>query len=1019
MLWKKVGSVNNVLKNENTSTTRQRVGYNLRPIFMRDTIACAACWYFDRLQMQVFRTLVRLVVVCVALSLWPGRVGGQVHETLWLEAEHFVGIEGYCWPLGDAQRNMDRSNGHWGLSGPGWAAEWNQGGESNFLSIAAGAAETAATVARTVRIPAAGDYSVWIRYGDWREQSENFSLRVRQPDRGDQLVDFGAAARVEEDNEMKLYWGWAFAWDRRTVSLQPGVATIELTVREAQQVPRQVDVVVLTQDESYVPLIKNRPRTNGAEALLDAWRADRFEPGPPLARRNLWSDLSGRASDVGVDVPADFSVPDGWQPRTFADKGFVYLWNVSHTDALSTWLGDAADRVLYPYNVIDPETRGAFEAKYGGQLEVPIFSDSRVAPAFHGVGAGVFATDPATGELLPLGQEFAKWLERNPDRRWGMMMNYHAGAPIGDRGVEYFQKYRDRYVGSIAGESLGYFYPDVAAMRAATDAAATRRQLVEAFAPLSLQANAAKYRAVYGRDVDPNPYADVISCHSIGSLAFTPLCFDWGARTVGYESSAATSTLLSLRWAAMRGGARQFDGLTATYRSCNFGDSSTIFSKTSSFSGPENILDNYYSVYSGAGITWYKFDLWYQYMAGSSMFYHEQGFDEFWQPGGTTAAGKKEVQLSPKGKLVDRFLRTTTSHPERGAPVTPIAFLMDYSHGWEPATFWPNSFVNWHQHPDRFLHSDHEQMIQEWLWAAYYPIGRESEKPITALNEVFVPGVFGDIFDCIFAYPQLERWTTIDTYPVVIALGELELSAAEAERLNAYVERGGTLVVSAEQLTPAAAAILRLPGAGEQQVGRDFTWPSRSEQDRNAIADAGLPVAAFEFSPIAVAGEGPADATSAERWLPLATSGSPQRCFCAWADRGKGRIVYLSVPRGLTISRSLHPVAALLLIQLVQGQMPMSVTPATEQEGIEWFVNRGRDAWYVTLMNPAGQAKPQQGITPTDYTKNVEVTIQTRFDLHSAVDWLAGEEVFTIDEQAPRILRLTVPAGGVRVLELR
>ena len=113
-----------------------------------------------------------------------------------------------------------------------------------------------------------------------------------------------------------------------------------------------------------------------------------------------------------------------------------------------------------------------------------------------------------------------------------------------------------------------------------------------------------------------------------------------------------TARLLSMRMAFLRGAARQNGGLTATYRSCNFGDSSTIFSETGRASPkPRNILDNYYSVFSGAGMTWYKMDIWYQYMAGSSMFYHEQGFDEFWMPGGTTAAGLKEVQLSPKGKV--------------------------------------------------------------------------------------------------------------------------------------------------------------------------------------------------------------------------------------------------------------------------------------------------------------------------------------------------------------------------------
>lgn len=76
----------------------------------------------------------------------------------------------------------------------------------------------------------------------------------------------------------------------------------------------------------------------------------------------------------------------------------------------------------------------------------------------------------------------------------------------------------------------------------------------------------------------------------------------WGCRTLGYESAAATSSVLNLRWAFMRGLARQGGHTTATYRSCNFGDSSTIFSNTQSYHTPQNILDNYYSVYSGAGM---------------------------------------------------------------------------------------------------------------------------------------------------------------------------------------------------------------------------------------------------------------------------------------------------------------------------------------------------------------------------------------------------------------------------------
>lgn len=56
-------------------------------------------------------------------------------ESLWIEAEHLDGIKGYCWPMGTPEQK--KTGGHWALSGPGWAAEWTQGGESGFLSIEA------------------------------------------------------------------------------------------------------------------------------------------------------------------------------------------------------------------------------------------------------------------------------------------------------------------------------------------------------------------------------------------------------------------------------------------------------------------------------------------------------------------------------------------------------------------------------------------------------------------------------------------------------------------------------------------------------------------------------------------------------------------------------------------------------------------------------------------------------------------------------------------------------------------
>ena len=87
---------------------------------------------------------------------------------------------------------------------------------------------------------------------------------------------------------------------------------------------------------------------------------------------------------------------------------------------------------------------------------------------------------------------------------------------------------------------------------------------------------------------------------------------------------------------------------------------------------------------------------------------------------------------------------------------------------------------------------------------------------------------------------------------------------------------------------------------------------------------------------------------------------------------------------------------------------------------MEWLVNRTATGWLVTLLNPAGQAKPQQGITPTDYRENRRVTIRAAVPVAAASDWLFPTEKLTLQPQGPgATLELTVPAGGVRIVELR
>ncbi|HET6879796.1 MAG TPA: hypothetical protein VFI31_06565, partial [Pirellulales bacterium] len=362
------------------------------------------------------------VITCAlitSLEFIAGSVLGQ--ESLWIEAEHLDGIRGYCWPMGKA--DMKKTAGHWGLSGPGWAAEWNQGGESGFLSIATGADDDQAVASKQIELPIAGRYYAWVRYGDWRETAEPFQVQIEQAGRATWTGKYGEQPVVEEDNEMKLYWGWAFGWASHAVDLDKGQATLKLVSNAKASQPRQVDVIVLTTDSHYRPLIKDRPR-HYAWSILDSWRGNMPEDVEPLARRRPdWK------------MAASYEPPPAWTLHTFRDRGFLYLWNVNQALAPETWLSDKPNRVKFPYNVADTAVRAEFEKKYAGRDDVPIFSDPRIVPTFHGVGPGIFAVDPQTGEVNEAGKRFARWLDANPDRPFAMMMNYHNGVPIGEQGI--------------------------------------------------------------------------------------------------------------------------------------------------------------------------------------------------------------------------------------------------------------------------------------------------------------------------------------------------------------------------------------------------------------------------------------------------------------------------------------------------------------------------------------------------------------------------------------------------------
>src|SRR5262249_19618855 len=115
--------------------------------------------------------------------------------------------------------------------------------------------------------------------------------------------------------------------------LKAGPAKLMLLARTKAPVPRQIDIIVLTTDASYRPRIKDQPH-NPAWDILQSYRKNGIGELEPLARRKI-----------------DATLPESWKLRSFKDRGFFYLWNMSPDGALKSWLSDDPMRVKFPYAV--------------------------------------------------------------------------------------------------------------------------------------------------------------------------------------------------------------------------------------------------------------------------------------------------------------------------------------------------------------------------------------------------------------------------------------------------------------------------------------------------------------------------------------------------------------------------------------------------------------------------------------------------------------------------------------------
>ncbi len=718
----------------------------------------------------MLRRLAMLLTMLAVTTPCHAQTKPPVH--VWLEPEWFDGVKGsFAYWTGTA-----KPTGAWGVAGPGIAAEWSQGGESEWNSMGACAEETKAECRRDVMIPRAGKYTVWVRYVDHRHKTEPFRVTLEQDGKKAITGELGVKPVVPANDEYQLYWGFSFGWGALHGELKEGPAKLTLNIDRAGEAWRQLDAVLITDDAKFVPHGREKPAfafhaafamqpTNGA-----SWRGDGVKAG-----------ASWKRPTVGGK---DFRMWSGIEPD-------VKWWEKQNLTTLTPY--DAFFQFGPPADI-----RDKFHKQFAGRRDVPIMAWPHLTPGFY------LGNTPDLSE----GTALRKWLVQTKTPFY-IMTNYASGSYTDKTGPATYAA----LVGPLAGQFMGYIHGEAVGTGGVSmpdeKLASNRRGHVDALAKRFREQQADSWSKIYKTKVAPDHFAKSISCLSVDSIALAHLFHEAGSKVVGYELDA-TNVHVPMRIAFERGAARQYGGAWINYASGNFGDSCNYFTQNPTVPrGAPSWFHSRYAVTDGVSAAWYRKLYYLNYLGGASAIYWEQNLtNQYILPG----PGTHPIQLSPFGRATEDFQKFVDRLPDRGEPFTPIALLLSHGHGYERVN---NACRMLHVFPE----DRNDLELRELFNVCWHPSGILEGQPAAPDVQSMPSGVYGDLFDVLVDRPAKAK--AMFDYPVVWAAGDANL-APLLPTLEPYLAQGGTLVVNVAACKGLPEKLLGLKLAGKTH--RAETW---------------------------------------------------------------------------------------------------------------------------------------------------------------------------------------------------
>jgi hypothetical protein len=893
----------------------------------------------------------RHLLSLLSLSLAAAANAAPPPIYLWHEPEWFEGVEGsFAYWTGEA-----KPAGRWAVAGPGISPEWTQGGESEWNSMGAPAAETGAECHRDLVVPRAGRYRIWVRYVDHRKKTEPFTVVVEQGGKTAR-AEMGVRPVVPVNDEYQLYWGFSFGWGSFEADLARGPARLRLVIDKAGEAWRQVDAVLLTDDLDYTPAGREKPPF----AYLSAMNV---RPAPGTAWR-------GNAAGLRPGASWKRARPGGRDFAMWSGIGADPKWWASQKLDVLT-LSDVFRQFAPPHDI-----EKQFHEQFPSPKNAPLVSSPLLLPGLY------LGNTPDLSPTSPLRQ----WLERTKTPFY-VMTNYASGAYTDKNGPATYQALS----GPLAGQFLGYIHGEaigtVGVGGGDKPPGKTRAEHLAALARVLKDKQAKAWTKIYKTPVPEGHWDKGIPCLSVDSIALAHFFHDMGSQVAGYEEDS-TNYHVPMRIAFERGAARQYGGAWINYASGNFGDACNYFSQEPQVPrGAKSWFHSKYAVTDGVSACWYRKLYYLNYLGGASAVYWEQNLvNQYILPG----PGKHPVQLSPFGRATEDFMDFVARLPDRGEPYTPIAVLLGHAHGYEPVNYRCKML-------DHFPQSRADLELRELFNVLWYPAAVMEGKPAAPDVQSMPGGVYGNIFDVLVDRPARAR--AVFDYPIVWAAGDVDLGGTWPALLEEYVRKGGTLVVNVEAARPLPASLLGLKPAGKTTVFEE--WRPEGGESRAATP--------FEVAEVQL------DGATVLAWAgpktPLITrhavgSGA---AIVTLAPRllGQDERAHPALPcllNGLT--------AGLLPVEVHRSDGK----PLTGE--VMYQLNKTKDGYLVLLVNNRGVDKTQNGVARVDRRAWADVVLRTRLPVKIAKEYTEPRDLAVAAGKDGAEVRLRVHPGDVQVVFL-